>query len=104
VIHSFTSGIALAEYCLSEGFNLGFNGICTFNTAENVREVVGITPLEQTLLETDSPYLTPMPYRGKENAPFYLPFIAEKVAEVKGVSVEEVLKQTYQNSLKTFFS
>jgi len=104
VIHSFTSGIALAEYCLGEGFNLGFNGICTFNKAENVREVVGITPLEQTLLETDSPYLTPMPYRGKENAPFYLPFIAEKVAEVKGVSVEEVLKQTYQNSLKTFFS
>ena len=104
VIHSFTSGIALAEYCLGEGFNLGFNGICTFNKAENVREVVGITPLEQTLLETDSPYLTPIPYRGKENAPYYLPFIAEKVAEVKGVSVEAVLKQTYQNSLKTFFS
>ena len=69
-----------------------------------MREVVGITPLEQTLLETDSPYLTPIPYRGKENAPYYLPFIAEKVAEVKGVSVEAVLKQTYQNSLKTFFS
>lgn len=104
VIHSFTSGIALAEYCLAEGFNLGFNGICTFNKAENVREVVGITPLEQTLLETDAPYLTPVPYRGKENAPFYLPFIAEKVAEVKGVDVETVLKQTYQNSLNTFFS
>lgn len=104
VIHSFTSGVALAEYCLGEGFNLGFNGICTFNKAENVREVVGITPLEQTLLETDSPYLTPIPYRGKENAPYYLPFIAEKVAQVKGVSVETVLKQTYQNSLKTFFN
>ena len=104
VIHSFTSGIALAEYCLGEGFNLGFNGICTFNKAENVREVVGITPLEQTLLETDAPYLTPVPYRGKENAPFYLPFIAEKVAEVKGVDVETVLEQTYQNSLNTFFS
>ena len=104
VIHSFTSGIALAEYCLGEGFNLGFNGICTFNKAENVRDVVGITPLEQTLLETDAPYLTPVPYRGKENAPFYLPFIAEKVAEVKGVNVETVLKQTYQNSLSTFFN
>lgn len=104
VIHSFTSGVALAEYCLGEGFNLGFNGICTFNKADNVREVVGITPLEQTLLETDAPYLTPIPYRGKENAPFYLPFIAEKVAEVKGVSVEDVLKQTYKNSLRTFFN
>lgn len=103
VIHSFTSGLALAEYCLSEGFNLGFNGICTFNKAENVREVVGITPIEQTLLETDAPYLTPTPYRGRENAPFYLPFIAEKIAEVKDLSVETVLQQTYQNSLRTFF-
>ncbi len=102
VIHSFTSGLALAEYCLSEGFCLGFNGICTFKTAENVREIVSATPLDRILLETDSPYLTPMPYRGKENAPFYLPFIAEKVAEVKTVSTAEVLTQAYQNSISTF--
>ncbi len=104
VIHSFTSGMALAEYCLGEGFKLGFNGICTFNKADNVRAVVGVAPLTQILLETDAPYLTPVPYRGRENAPCYLPFIAEKIAEVKNLSVSEVLKQAYQNSLETFFS
>lgn len=103
VIHSFTSGLPLAEYCLSEGFCLGFNGICTFNKAENVREVVAATPMEQILLETDAPFLTPIPYRGKENAPFYLPFIAEKVAEVKEVGIEELLKQAYVNSLRVFW-
>jgi len=103
VIHSFTSGLELAEYCLSEGFCLGFNGICTFNKADNVREVIAITPLEQILLETDAPYLTPVPYRGKENAPCYLPFIAEKIAAIKEVTVETVLEQTYQNSLRVLF-
>lgn len=103
VIHSFTSGPELAEYCLDAGFCLGFNGICTFNKAENVRDVVRLTPLEQLLLETDSPYLTPVPYRGRENAPFYLPFVAEKIAEIKAVPVERVLEQCYRNSLAVFF-
>lgn len=103
VIHSFTSGIDLARYCVGQGFNLGINGIVTFGKADNVREVVADTPLEKLLLETDSPFLTPMPYRGKENAPCYLPFIAEKIAEVKGLSVEAVLEQCYKNSLATFF-
>lgn len=104
VIHSFTSGLALAEYCLSEGFMLGFNGIITFNRAENVREVLGATPLEQMVTETDAPYLTPVPYRGKPNAPKYLPFIVEKIAEVKGLTTEEVLAQTYQNAQRLFWS
>lgn len=104
VIHSFTSGIELARFCVGQGFNLGINGIVTFNKADNVREVVADTPLDKILLETDSPFLTPMPYRGKENAPCYLPFIAERIAEVKELSVEEVLQQCYINSLSTFFS
>jgi len=103
VIHSFTSGLPLAEYCLGEGFMLGFNGISTFNQAENVREVVAVTPLQQLLLETDAPYLTPVPYRGKPNAPYYLPFIAEKLAQVKGLPVEQLLQQAYSNSLALFF-
>ncbi len=103
VIHSFTSGLALAEYCLGEGFMLGFNGITTFNRADNVREVVSITPLEQLLLETDAPYLTPVPYRGRPNAPCYLPFIAEKIAEVKAIDVEQLLQQARHNSLALFF-
>ena len=103
VVHSFTSGMELAKVAVELGFCLGINGIVTFNKADNVREVVAATPLEQLLLETDSPYLTPMPYRGVENAPKYLPFIAEKIAEVKGIDVEAVLKQTYANSLREFF-
>lgn len=104
VIHSFTSSLALAEFCLAEGFNLGFNGITTFNRAENVREVVRATPVEQILLETDAPYLTPVPYRGRPNAPFYLPFIAETLAELKALDIETLLQQVYRNSEALFFS
>jgi TatD DNase family protein len=103
VIHSFTSGLPLAEYCLAEGFCLGFNGIATFNKADNVRAVVAATPLDQLLLETDAPYLTPVPYRGKPNAPCYLPFIAERIAQVKGYEVEYLLAQAWRNSMSLFF-
>ena len=103
VIHSFTSGMALAQFCLSEGFMLGFNGIATFNRAENVREVIAATPVEQALLETDAPYLTPVPYRGRPNASYYLPFIAEQVAETMQLEVEELLGQVYRNSQALFF-
>ena len=71
--------------------------------ADNVREVIALTPLEQILLETDAPYLTPVPYRGRPNAPFYLPLVAEKVAEVKQLDVEAMLEQVYRNSMGLFF-
>ncbi len=103
VIHSFTSSLELAERCLDMGFCLGFNGIITFNKADNVRQVLAATPIDRVLLETDAPYLTPVPYRGAENAPNYLPFVAEKVAEVKQTSVGEVLSTTYQNSERVLF-
>ncbi|MBD3640733.1 MAG: TatD family hydrolase [Marinobacter sp.] len=103
VIHSFTSGPGLARYALDQGWCLGFNGITTFNKAENVRDIVRMAPIEQILLETDAPFLTPVPYRGRENAPFYLPFVAEKIAEVKDLPLDQVLAQTYTNSLRTFF-
>lgn len=103
VIHSFTSGPDLARYALDQGWCLGFNGIATFNKAENVRDIIRMTPIDQLLLETDSPFLTPVPYRGRENAPCYIPFVAEKVAEVKALALETVLAQTYANSLRTFF-
>jgi TatD DNase family protein len=103
VIHSFTSGLELAEFCLGEGFRLGFNGITTFNKAQNVRDVVVATPVEQILLETDAPYLTPVPYRGRPNAPFYLPFIAETVAGLKNCEIESFLAQAYKNSHALFF-
>lgn len=104
VIHSFTSGPQLAQYAIDQKFCLGFNGICTFNTAENVRDIIRMTPVEQIILETDAPYLTPVPYRGKENASFYLPFVAEKVAQVKDMEINEFLKVVYKSSQALFFS
>lgn len=104
VIHSFTASLALAEFCLAEGFMLGFNGIATFKSADNVREVIAATPVEQILLETDAPYLTPVPYRGKPNAPYYLPLVAEAVAGIKQTAVEELLQHAHRNSLATFFN
>jgi TatD DNase family protein len=103
VIHSFTASLSLAEFCLGEGFSLGFNGIATFNRADNVREVVAATPVTQLLLETDAPYLTPVPYRGRPNAPYFLPFIAEAVAGIKQLDIEELLEHAYRNSLAVFF-
>ena len=103
VVHSFTSGMELAQLAVELGFCLGINGIVTFNKADNVRAVVAATPLENLLLETDAPYLTPVPFRGLENAPKYLPFVAEKIAGVKNIPLENVLQQTYRNSLREFF-
>lgn len=102
VVHSFTSSKDLAEFVLGEDFFLGFNGIITFKKAENVQEVVKITPPERILFETDSPFLTPVPHRGKENAPYYLPFIAAKIAELKNVDLESLKKQVFENSLNCF--
>lgn len=102
VIHSFTSSLELAEFVLSEGFYIGFNGIITFKKAENVQEVVKITPAERILFETDSPFLTPVPHRGKENAPYYLPFVAQKIAELKGIELEGLKAKVLGNSLQCF--
>lgn len=103
VIHSFTSGLALAQFCLQAGFALGFNGIITFRSADNVRAVLAQAPLPQILLETDAPYLTPVPFRGRENAPFYLPLVAQAVATEKGLDVEAVIAQTTRNAQQLFF-
>lgn len=102
VIHSFTSGPELAKKAIELGFCLGFNGITTFKNAQAVRDIVSLTPTDRILLETDSPFLTPIPYRGQENGPQFLPFIAEKIAEIKEVSIDEILLSTYSNGLKLF--
>jgi TatD DNase family protein len=102
VIHSFTSTIELAEVAISLGFYLGFNGIITFKNAKNVRDAVEICPLDKLLLETDSPFLTPVPHRGKENSPANLPHILEKVAEIKNVEPSLIEESCYQNSIDLF--
>lgn len=104
VIHSFTSGKELALRALELGFHLGFNGIITFKNAQNVRDIVSITPLDRILVETDSPFLTPVPNRGKENNPSNLPYIVNKLAEIKEVDPVDLSHLTYKNAEKLFFS
>jgi TatD DNase family protein len=103
VIHSFSSGPELAKIAIELGFYLGFNGIITFKKSQNVRDIVAICPLDRILLETDAPFLTPVPHRGRENAPCNLPHILEKVAEIKNIPALEIAETCYQNSLNLFF-
>lgn len=102
VVHSFTSSPELAQTVLGLGYYIGFNGIITFKNAENVRAIVELTPMEQMLIETDSPFLAPVPHRGTENAPFNLPHVAKKIAEIKNVSVDDVISITNANAKKLF--
>lgn len=102
VLHSFTSTPKLAEFALTEGFSLGFNGIITFKKAQDVRDIVALTPINQILFETDAPFLTPTPHRGKENAPFYLPHIIEKIAEIKNEDINSLKETVYNNSVNLF--
>jgi TatD DNase family protein len=102
VLHSYTSGMALAEWALSRNFYLGFNGIITFKNAENVREVLNLVPLNQLLLETDSPFLSPIPFRGSENNPLRIPWIALKISELKNESLEKIASETTKNAHQLF--
>ncbi len=102
VIHSFLGTFEQAQEFLQMGFYLSFNGIVTFKNAQEVQEVAKKVPLERVLLETDAPYLTPVPYRGKRNEPSYVEYVARKIAELKGISFEEVAEVTTNNARRLF--
>ena len=102
VVHSFSGSEEVAKILLDLGFYLGVNGIVTFKNARTIKEVLKSVPMEKILIETDSPYLTPEPYRGKINEPKYVEFVAKKVAEIKGLSVEEVIRISAENTKKLF--
>ncbi|MBF0267144.1 MAG: TatD family hydrolase [Alphaproteobacteria bacterium] len=97
LIHCFSSGIELAEFAMEIGFLLSFSGILTFKKAEALQEVARQVPLDRILIETDSPYLAPLPFRGKRNQPAYVARVAAKLAELKGLSIAEVERQTTVN-------
>ncbi|MBI4709207.1 MAG: TatD family hydrolase [Candidatus Portnoybacteria bacterium] len=101
VIHSFSGRLSQAEQYLEMGFYLGFNGIITF--ARDYDKVIKEIPLERILVETDCPYLTPIPFRGKRNEPLYVKYVAEKIAEIKGVSFDEVSEVTTDNARGLFY-
>ncbi len=102
VLHCFTESWAMAQQALELNYMLSFSGIITFRNAAELREVVKKVPLDSLLIETDAPYLTPVPYRGKPNEPQYVVEVAQCVADIKGLSVEEVACVTSANFERLF--
>jgi len=102
VFHCFTETMDVARAALDLGFYISFSGILTFKKAQDIRDVAAYVPLERCLIETDSPYLAPVPYRGKTNNPSYVPYVAKQLAEIKGVSVEGIAEATSRNFDRLF--
>ena len=102
VMHCFTESLEVAEAAMEMGFYISFSGIVTFKSAKELQAVARAVPLERMLIETDSPYLAPVPYRGKTNEPGYVRHVAEFLASLKGVPVEQVAHQTTENFFNLF--
>ncbi len=97
VFHCFTETREVARAALDLGFHISFSGILTFKNAQDLRDVAAFVPMDRLLIETDSPYLAPVPYRGKTNNPSYVPFVAKQIAELKACSVEDIARITSRN-------
>lgn len=102
MIHSFSGSVETAKFYLDMGFYISINGIATFKNAGKILDVIAYVPLEKLLIETDSPYLTPVPHRGETNRPEYVYYVAEKIAQIKGMPIKDVIKQTEENAKKLF--
>lgn len=102
VMHCFTESLEVARASLELGFHISFSGIITFKSAAELREVVAQVPLDRLLIETDSPYLAPVPHRGRTNEPAYVVHVAAEVARIKGLALETVARQTSENFRQLF--
>ena len=102
VMHCFTETWEVAEAAMALGFHISFSGIVTFKNAADLREVAKRVPLERMLVETDSPYLAPVPHRGKPNQPAFVKHVAEEIARLRGVAVEAVARATTDNFFRLF--
>lgn len=102
VLHCFGYGVEQARQYLNLGFYLGIGGVVTFTNGRKLKEVVAFSPLEQLVLETDSPYLSPVPYRGKRNSSLYLPYIAQEIANIKNIDYDTVIRVTNENAKKLY--
>lgn len=102
VVHSFSGDWALAEQILAAGFYLGFTGPLTYKKADDLRAVAAKVPADRVLVETDAPFLTPEPRRGRRNEPGYVRWVAEKLAEVRGISQAKAFKLTTDNAVRLF--
>ena len=102
VFHCFSGSVEMAEELLKLGWMLSFNGAITFKNARKAPEVNAAVPLERMMVETDAPYLTPVPFRGKRNDSGYVHLVAEKIAQLKGLPTEQVERQTWENGVRFF--
>lgn len=102
VMHCFVEDLATAERAMELGFYISFSGIVTFNSAKDLQQVAKVVPADRLLVETDAPYLAPVPYRGKSNQPAYVREVAEAIASLRGVSYEEIAAQTGENFKRLF--
>jgi TatD DNase family protein len=102
VMHCFSGDLKLAEKILELGFYISIPGVVTFKNGLALQEVASAIPLESILIETDGPFLSPVPWRGKRNEPAYVAYTANKIAELRGISIEKVAKQTSLNTLNLF--
>ena len=102
VMHCFTETLAVAEAAIALGFHISFSGILTFKNATQIKEVAASIPLDRILIETDSPYLAPVPYRGKLNEPSYVPHVAAEIARLRGIPLETVEQATAINFRRCF--
>ena len=100
IMHCFSGSPEFALECIKEGWYIALGGVVTFKNAKKMKDVAKIVPLEKLLLETDAPYLTPVPHRGEENQPAYVKFTAEEIAKLKGISFEETAQTTSANAEK----
>ena len=104
VLHCFTEDLTMAQQAIEQNFYISFSGIITFKNAQDLRDIAKTIPLERILIETDAPYLTPVPYRGKPNQPAYVYYVAQCIAELRGISIEQVAEQTTHNFFELFKS
>lgn len=102
VMHCFTESLPVAQQAMAMGFYISFSGIVTFKNAASLREVAAAIPLERLLVETDAPYLAPVPHRGKRNEPAFVVHVAETIARIKGVALEDVARASYANFFRLF--
>lgn len=102
LLHCFSGSVEFARECIKAGFYLALGGVVTFKNAKKMKEVAIDMPIERLMLETDAPYLAPVPYRGKTNQPKYIPIIAQEIANLRGIDIEEVAKITTENAEKVF--
>lgn len=102
IMHCFSGSLEFANECIKQGFYIAIGGVVTFKNAVKVKEVAQKIPLEYLLLETDDPYLTPVPYRGKENQPSYIKYVAQEIANLRQITFGEVAHTTTKNALNIF--